>query len=79
MHSINSLNGSLYQLMNNKQISHVFLFRVKNFSPKVINVHGHEAVLSIILATVNNFHIKQKKFEIFVLLYPSNTKQDRRK
>ena len=48
MHSINSLNGSLYQLMNNKQISHGFLFHIKNFSPKVINVHRHEAELSIV-------------------------------
>ena len=46
---------------------HAFLFIIRNYSPKVINT---------ILPRVKNFDIKQKRHEIFVLLYATNTKQD---
>ena len=46
---------------NNKQIFHVFLFNIRNYSPEVINIQWREAELNIILPRVNNFNIKQKK------------------
>ena len=45
----------------NKQIFHVFLFNIRNYSPEVINIQRREAELNIILPRVNNFDIKQKK------------------
>ena len=62
--------------MDNKQILHAFLFNIRNYSPEVINIQRREAELNIILPRVNNFDIKQKSHEIFVLLYDTNTKQD---
>ena len=45
----------------NKQIFHVFLFNIRNYSPAVMNVQRREGELNIILPTVNNFDMKQKK------------------
>ena len=61
---------------NNKQMFHAFLFNVRNYSPKVINIQRREAELNIVLPKVNNFNIKQKRHGIFVLFYATNTKQD---
>ena len=44
----------------NKQILHVFLFDIRNYSPKEINTERHEADLNIILPSLNDFDIKQK-------------------
>ena len=45
--------------------------------PEVINIQRREAELNIILPSVNNFDIKQKRaWKIFVLLYATNTKKD---
>ena len=44
----------------NKQIFHAFLFNIRNYSPEVIN---------IILSRVNNFDIKQKTWNICLLLF----------
>ena len=49
---------------------------MRNYSPEVINIQRLEVELNIILPRVNNFDIKQKRHEIFVLLYAPNTKQD---
>ena len=46
---------------NDKQIFHAFLFNIRNYSPKVINIQRQEEELNIILSRVNNFDIKQKK------------------
>ena len=43
---------------------------------EVINIQRREAELNITFLGVNNFHIKQKRHGIFVLLYSTNTKQD---
>ena len=45
----------------NKQIFHAFLFNIRNYSPEVINIERREVELNIILPTVNNFDIKQKR------------------
>ena len=45
----------------NKQIFHAFLFNIRNYSPAVMNVQRREGELNIILPTVNNFDMKQKK------------------
>ena len=58
---------------DNKQIFHAFLFNIRNYSPEVINIQRHEAELNIVLPRVNNFDIKQKRHEICVLLYATNT------
>ena len=47
--------------MINKQIFYAFLFNIRNYSPKVNNIHQREAELNIILLRVNNFDIKQEK------------------
>ena len=44
----------------NKQILHVFLFNIRNYSPEAINTERHEADLNIILLSLNDFDIKQK-------------------
>ena len=62
-------------MANIRQIFHGFLFNIRNYSPKVINIQRHEAELNIVLRRVNNFDIKLR-FGIFVLLYGTNTKQD---
>ena len=70
------LNTTFYSVCNNKRIFHAFLFNTRNYSPEVINIQRRETELNIILLRMNNFDIKQKKDEIFVLLYATNTKQD---
>ena len=67
-----------YAVQHNKQICHTFLFNIRNYLPKVINIQRRVAELNIILPRVNNFNIKQnkQKHELFVLLYATNTKQD---
>ena len=52
---------------NFKQIFLVFLFNIRKYSPKVMN---------IILPRLNNFDIKQKRRGMLVLLYATNTKKD---
>ena len=53
---------------NDKQVFHAFLFNIRNYSPKVINIQRHEEELNIILSRVNNFDIKQKKaWNIFII------------
>ena len=44
---------------HNKQIFHAFLFNIRNYSPKVIDIQRRKAKLNIILPRVNNFNIKQ--------------------
>ena len=54
-----------------------YLLNTRNCSLEVINIQRREGELNIILARVNNFDIKEKKWHgIFVLLYATNTKQD---
>ena len=48
-------------MINIKEIFHVFLFNIRNYSPEVINIQLREAELNIILPRVNNFDIKQEK------------------
>ena len=60
----------------NKEIFHVFLFNIRNYSPNVINIQQREAERNITLPRVNNFDINKKGHGIFVLLYATNTKQD---
>ena len=50
-----------YAVQHNKQICHTFLFNVRNYLPKVINIQRRVAELNIILPRVNNFNIKQTK------------------
>ena len=61
---------------HNKQIFNAFLFNIRNYSPGVINIQRRKAELNMTLPKVNNFDIKQKRHEIFVLIYATNTKQD---
>ena len=63
-------------IRDNKQIFHAVLFNIRNYSLEVINIQWREAELNIALPRGNNFDIKQKRHEIFVLLYATNTKQD---
>ena len=63
-------------MSSHRQIFHAFLFSIRNYSPDEINIQRRKAELNIVLPTVNNFKIKQKKHGIFVLLYVTNTKQD---
>ena len=37
------------------------MFNIRNYSPEVIHIQRGEAEMNIILPTVNNFGIKQKK------------------
>ena len=60
----------------NNQIFHAFSFNIRNYSPEAINIQLCEAELNIILPRVNNFDIEQKRHQMFVLLYATNTKQD---
>ena len=39
---------------------HAFLFNIRNYSPKVINIQQHKEKLNIILLRVNNFDIEQE-------------------
>ena len=59
-----------------KQIFHAFLFNIRNYSPEVNNIQRREAELNTVLPRVNNFDIKQKRHEILVISYGTNTKQD---
>ena len=61
---------------DNKQICHSFLFNIRSYSPKVINIQSRKGELSFTLLRVNSFDIKQKRHGIFVLLYATNIKQD---
>ena len=48
---------------------HVFWFKFRNYSLKVINIQRPKAELNIILLWVNNFDIKQKKpWNIFFII-----------
>ena len=51
------------------------LFNIRNYSPEVINIQRRKAELNVVSLRVNNFDIKQKRHEIFVLLYATNIKQ----
>ena len=42
-------------------MSHVFLFNIQNYLPEIRNISRREAELNIILPSVNNFSIKQKR------------------
>ena len=44
-----------------KQIFQAFLFNIRNYLPKVIDIERREEELNIILPRVNSFDIKQKK------------------
>ena len=46
---------------NNKQLFHVLLFIIRNYSSEAINIQRREVELNITLPRVNNFDIKQKK------------------
>ena len=46
---------------------HAFLFKIKNYSPEVINIQIREEELNIILPGVNNFNIKQKVRICFIM------------
>ena len=50
-----------------RQTFHVFLFHIRNYSPKIRNVQRRFASLNITLPKVNNFYIKQKM--AFFLFY----------
>ena len=64
------------QRQNNEQIFNAFLFNIRNHSHKVINIQQREVEFNIILLRVNNFDIKQKRHEIFVLSSATITKLD---
>ena len=51
------------------------LFNIRNYSPEVINIQRRKAELNVVSLRVNNFDIKQKRHEMFVLLYATNIKQ----
>ena len=59
-------------LFNYKQIFHVFLFKIGNYSPEVVKNQRREAELNIILLRVNNFDIKQKKGREYLFCYMPN-------
>ena len=54
-----------------------FLFSIRNFSPEITDNQWPEVELNIVLSTVKNLDIKQKRHGIFVLLYATDTKRDR--
>ena len=58
---VTSSSGIFNTNYTNKQIFHVFLFNIRNYSPKVINIQRREAEFNVILPRVNNFDIKLKK------------------
>ena len=43
------ISGNIHKNMNNKQIFHVFLFNIRNYSPEVTNIQRRDAQLNIIL------------------------------
>ena len=59
---------------DNKQIFHAFVSNIRSYSPEVINIQQRKAELNIILPSLNNFDIRQKRRGTFVSLYPNNTK-----
>ena len=60
---------------HNKQIFHPFLFNIRNYSPKVINIQRRKTELNIILPMVNNFDIKKKSMEyLFYYMPPAPNK-----
>ena len=51
----------------------VFLFNIRNYSPKVINIQRREAELNIILLRMNNLDIKQKMaWNICFIIHPKH-------
>ena len=54
---------------NNKQIFHVFLFNIRHYSPKIINIQRRKAEVNIILPRMNNFDIKQKRGMEYLFYY----------
>ena len=64
------------QRQNNEQIFNAFLFNIRNHSHEVINIQQREVDFNIILLRVNNFDIKQKRHEMFVLSSATITKLD---
>ena len=51
----------LYGSGDKKQIFHVFLFNIRNYSSEFINIQRREVDLNIILPKVNNFDNNKKK------------------
>ena len=47
-----------FLLVYNKQISHAFLFNIRNYSPQVITIQRRESELNMILLGVNSFGIR---------------------
>ena len=54
-------NLQILSSSHNKQIFHAFLFNIRNYSRKVINIQLRKAELNMILPRVTNFDIKLKK------------------
>ena len=54
---------------NNKQIFHAFLFNIRHYSPKIINIQRRKAEVNIILPRMNNFDIKQKRGMEYLFYY----------
>ena len=54
---------------SNKQIFHAFLFNIRHYSPKIINIQRRKAEVNIILPRMNNFDIKQKRGMEYLFYY----------
>ena len=65
----------------NKELFHVFLFNIRNYSPNVINIQQREAEWNIALPRVNNFDIKQKRaWNIrFIICHQHQTRSGKKK
>ena len=53
-----------------KQIFHVFLFNIRNYSPKLVGIQRREVELNILLPSVTNFDIKQNGMEYLLYYRP---------
>ena len=72
---INNVNFANYP-DGNKQIFHAFLFKIRNFPPRAINIQRRKVELSIVLQRVKSFDIKQKKALNICLIICHQHKQD---
>ena len=61
---------SSFSVENNKQISHAFLFNVRNHSTEAINAQRREAELNIILPRLNNSIANKKGMEYWFNYMP---------
>ena len=63
----------LYGSGDKKQIFHVFLFNIRNYSSEFINIQRREVDLNIILPKVNNFDNNKKKDTEYLFYYMAPT------